>query len=98
MSNVATEDTDVARLLNHAHRIEREGKKEIAEVIYTAASEIARLRQERDPRAFVDFVLRHTLPERARAHGPEAIYNLMRYHPFAKALASPPTGAEGKTE
>lgn len=37
---------DIDRLMKHAHRIEREGKKEIAEVVYAAASEIARMRAE----------------------------------------------------
>lgn len=75
-------DADVKRLLNHAHRIEREGKKEIAEVVYSAASEIARLRQARDPARFVDFVLRHTWPERAAAHGYETVHSIIKHHPF----------------
>lgn len=89
-------DEEVGRLLKHAHRIEREGKKEIAEVIYSAASEIARLRQERDPQRFVDFVLRHTLPERALQHSVATVHSLIKYHPFAQAYGSlPPISKDG---
>ena len=82
-------DEDVQRLLKHAHRIEREGKTEIAAVIYTAASEIARLRDERDPERFIEFVLRHTLPERAKAHGADTMHSIIKYHPFVTSRAKP---------
>lgn len=85
MSDLDAADPDVDRLVKHAHRIEREGKKEIAEVIYSAASEIARLRQQRDQGRFVDFVLRHTLPERAKAHGYDVVHSLIKHHPFVAA-------------
>lgn len=42
-------------------------------------------RQDKDAAAFVDFVLRHTLPERAAAHGAETVHEIIRHHPFAKA-------------
>lgn len=37
---------------------------------------------------FVDFVLRHTWPERAKAHGFETVHSLIAHHPFAKAHGS----------
>lgn len=43
---MADSDTAVERLMKIARRIEREGKKETAALIYTAASEIARMRDE----------------------------------------------------
>jgi hypothetical protein len=33
--------------------------------------------------AFVEFVLRHTWPERATAHGAEAVHSIIKHHPFA---------------
>jgi len=42
-------------------------------------------RQEKEAAAFVEFVLRHTLPERATAHGAEAVHDMIKHHPFAKA-------------
>ena len=97
MSALDVADDDVERLIRHAHRVEREGKTEIAEVIYFAASEIARLRQQRDPSRFVDFVLRHTWPERAKAHGHDVVHALIKHHPFARlhcpSTAPPATGA-----
>lgn len=33
---------------------------------------------------FVDFVLRHTWPERATAHGAEAVHSIIKHHPFAQ--------------
>lgn len=89
MIELETADPDVDRLMKHAHRIEREGKTEIAEVIYTAAAEIARLRQQRDAGRFVAFVLRHTWPERAKAHGAETVHSIIKHHPFAQAHGSP---------
>ena len=50
----------------------------------------------RDPRQFVDFVLRHTCPERAEAHGFAAVHSIIKHHPFAKAHASP--SSKGQTE
>lgn len=44
--DVSTGDAAVDRLMKIARRVEREGKKETAEIIYSAASEIARLRAE----------------------------------------------------
>ena len=41
---------------------------------------------QEDARVFVEFVLRHTLPERAKAHGAEAVYSIIANHPFAKAV------------
>jgi hypothetical protein len=32
--------------------------------------------------AFVDFVLRHTMPERATAHGAETVHSIIKHHPF----------------
>ena len=88
-------DEDVARLSKIAHRLEREGKKETAEIIYTAASEIARLRAQRDTRRFVDFVLRHTWPERATAHGAETVHSLIKHHPFTQAALAQGERADG---
>jgi hypothetical protein len=42
-----------------------------------------------DARAFVDFVLRHTWPERAKAHGADAVHDIIKHHPFAKENGSP---------
>lgn len=42
-------------------------------------------RQEKEAAAFVEFVLRHTLPERAAAHGAEMVHDIIKHHPFAKA-------------
>jgi len=39
-------DEDVARLMKHAHDLERRGRKMDAELTYNAASEIARMRQQ----------------------------------------------------
>lgn len=39
------------------------------------------------PRAFVEFVLRHTWPERAKAHGHEAVHDIIKNHPFAQMYA-----------
>ncbi len=36
-------------------------------------------------RAFVDFVLRHTWPERAKAHGYKVVHDIIKHHPFAQA-------------
>ena len=44
---------------------------------------------EEQAKQFVDFVLRHTWPERAKAHGFKAVYDIIRHHPFAKLFASP---------
>lgn len=44
LPTVKTADPDVDRLMKHARRIEQEGKTEIAAVVYSAASEIARIR------------------------------------------------------
>lgn len=38
---------------------------------------------------FADFVLRHTMPERAAAHGAETIHNIIANHPFAKSVRPP---------
>lgn len=46
MGDIRTGDADVDRLLKIAHRAEQEGKKPTAEMIYNAASEIARLKQQ----------------------------------------------------
>lgn len=42
-----------------------------------------------DAQTFVDFVLRHTWPERAKAHGYDAVHSFIKYHPFAKANGTP---------
>lgn len=34
--------------------------------------------------AFVEFVLRHTWPERANDLGPETVHSIIKHHPFAK--------------
>lgn len=51
-----------------------------------APADLAQLRQS--AASFVDFVLRHTLPERATAHGAETVYSIIKHHPFAKAHGS----------
>lgn len=43
--------------------------------------------RDREAAAFVDFVLRHTWPERAARHGAATVYSLIENHPFAKAHA-----------
>lgn len=39
-----------------------------------------------DPHNFVEFVLRHTYPARAQAHGYKAVYDVIRHHPFAQKI------------
>ena len=48
-----------------------------------------------EARAFVDFVLRHTYPERATAHGAEAVYSIIKNHPFAQAYGPTKADADG---
>jgi hypothetical protein len=43
-----------------------------------------------EARAFVDFVLRHTWPERATAHGAETVHSIIKHHPFAKSHGTTP--------
>jgi len=44
VSTLQCEDPDVQRLMKHARELERRGRKGDAEITYSAASEIARLR------------------------------------------------------
>jgi hypothetical protein len=59
------------------------------EVISQIAAEatLAVEQRDREAAAFVDFVLRHTWPERAARHGAATVYSLIENHPFAKAHA-----------
>lgn len=59
------------------------------EVISQIAAEatLAVEQRDREAAAFVDFVLRHTWPERAARHGAETVHSLIKHHPFAKAHA-----------
>ena len=45
------------------------------------------LEKLREAEHFRDFVLRHTLPERARARTPEETHSIIAHHPFAKKSA-----------
>lgn len=57
------------------------------EAIAAAKERRAEARQEKNARDFVDFVLRHTMPERAKAHGIETVHDIIKHHPFAKEHA-----------
>lgn len=41
---------------------------------------------QNEAEAFLDFVLRHTWPERAKEHGLRVLYNMILFHPFAIAI------------
>ena len=41
-------------------------------------------------RHFIEFALRHTLPERAKAFTYEETYSMLRYHPAAIAMLGKP--------
>lgn len=51
-----------------------------------AEAQSARSRALEEARAFVEFVLRHTMPARAKAHGAEAVHSIIAHHPFILAL------------
>lgn len=48
----------------------------------------------KEAQAFVEFVLRHTWPERAKRHGPKVVHELIVHHPFAKLHMTPETIAQ----
>lgn len=37
---------------------------------------------KKEAKAFIDFVLRHTWPERAKAHGHAVVHDIIKHHPF----------------
>lgn len=53
---------------------------------------------ENRAREFVNFVLRHTWPERADAHGAKAVHSIIKHHPFAKEFAPEGTMLEDELE
>ncbi len=48
-----------------------------------------------EAQAFVDFVLRHTWPERAKAHGFETLHSIIKHHPFAQEHRSKHDPSDG---
>lgn len=63
-----------------------------------AASAAASAAERAEARAFVDFVLRHTWPERAKAHGVETVHSIIKHHPFALSHASKQAPSKGTPE
>jgi hypothetical protein len=61
----------------------------------SATAQAAHIRSaSEEARTFVEFVLRHTLPERATAHGAEEVYSIIAHHPFAQSYG--PSKAEAE--
>lgn len=48
--------------------------------------------------AFVEFVQRHTWPERHERHGAETVYSLIAHHPFAKDHGAKVPQSNGPTD
>ncbi len=71
-----------------------------AEAIQMTAAEakLAIEQRDREAAAFVDFVQRHTWPERATRHGAETVYSPIKHHPFAKDHAPTVSGADAATD
>lgn len=59
-----------------------------AEAMDAAVQEVRTMKRWREmtaeASAFVDFVMRHTWPERATKHGVQTVYDLIACHPFRK--------------
>lgn len=54
--------------------------EEMEALCFEAAEALASLR--RQSASFVEFVMRHTWPERATAHGADAVHRIIKHHPF----------------
>lgn len=74
-----------------------EADGQVAALVREARAAIAALSRERESaRRFAEFALRHTFPERAKAHGAATVYSILAHHPYVTDNGLNPSNSEAK--